>query len=393
MTRKMEQLLDADRLLALAQEETGLSDWSDDTFPERFRLAVEAIKRAGMDDAGQRAAAKNCLWLLTSRLQFFEDFKRYPIAEEKIERPLFATGEARGGTTFMHALLSVDPNGRALRFWEIMYPSPPPGLAGPDDPRRARADDYWREVNRRMPKWMISHPYNDMLGNGLPECERTWNFDFRVMTSTAWALVPMHMVTQGLPLDSRAQYRIHKMMLQCCQFARPRKYWVLKGFHAGRLPELFETYPDARIVWVHRDPVQVIASTITFMAELQEMLAGPIDWDEHVSGFLNFARQNYRNALENPLVGDPRIHHVRYKDLLADPVATIRGFYERADVPFGQENEEAIRDYLRNNKADRYGKFHYSTDAIGVDIAALNEEFAAYREHYGLDAQPERGVR
>lgn len=380
-----ESLLDADGLLAEAQARTGLSDWSDDTFPHRFRLAVEAIKRAGMDKAGERAATENCLWLLTSRLQFFEAFKRYPIAEEKIEKPLFVLGEARGGSTFLQALLSVDPNARALRFWEIMHPYPPPGLAGPGDTRRAEADEYWRKINARMPKWLVSHPYNDMLGDGLPECERTWNFDFRVLTSTAWGLVPMHMVTTGLPLDNAAQYRLHKMMLQTCQYARPKKYWVLKGFHSARMRHLFETYPDAQVIWVHREPVEVIASMITFLAELQEMLAGPIDMEAHVKGMIEFGRQNFRTSLENPFVDDPRIHHVRYKDLTADPIGTIRGFYAHAGVPFGQENEDSIRTYLRENKADRYGKFRYSTDTLGVNIAEFSREFDGYRTRFGLD--------
>jgi hypothetical protein len=96
------------------------------------------------------------------------------VADEVIERPMFVTGEPRSGTTLMHALMSVDPDARALRFWEVMYPSPPPDGAGDDDPRRARADADWREINAKMPKWLHSHPYNDMLGEGLPEDERTW---------------------------------------------------------------------------------------------------------------------------------------------------------------------------------------------------------------------------
>src|SRR6516164_6665806 len=167
-------MLDADFLLQQAQDQTGLGDFGDETLPERFGLAVEHLRSVGLDAAGQRQAERVCLWLLTSRLQFFEDFKRYPIARETIEKPIFATGEGRSGTTLLHALLSVDPNGRALRFWEVMYPSPPPGLAGADDPRRAKADEDWREINARLPFWLTSHPYNDMLGNGLPEDERTW---------------------------------------------------------------------------------------------------------------------------------------------------------------------------------------------------------------------------
>jgi hypothetical protein len=46
-----------------------------------------------------------------------------------------------------------------------------------------------------------------------------------------------------------------------------------------------------------------------------------------------------------------------------------------------------MRDYLKNNRGDRYGKFHYSPDMIGVDINELNNEFASYRERYGLDVE------
>jgi hypothetical protein len=380
-------ILNAEALLAKAQSATGLSDYGDDSLPERFGLAVNHLRSIGMDATGQRLAADVCHWLLTSRLEFFADRKRYPIAEEKIDKPLFATGEPRAGTTLLHALLSSDPNARSLRFWEVMYPSPPPGLAQPDDPRRARADADWREILARIPKWLISHPYNDMLGNGLPECERTWAFDFRVMTPTAWWRVPMGMNIGGLPVDPRAQYRIHKMMLQNCQFARPRKQWVLKGFHSARLEALFETYPDARIIWVHRDPVQVIASRIVLTGELTEALAGHVDWKAQAKLHVGLSRASFAATMNNPLVNDPRIHHVRYPDFVADQVSTIRGFYEHSGVPFTAEAETAMRDYLRDNKGDRYGKFKYSTDIIGEDIEPLHQEFAAYRQRFGLEIE------
>ena len=380
-------ILNAQALLAQAETQTGLRDYGDDTLPARFGQAVAYLRTQGLDEAGQQAAAAVCQWLLTSRLQLIDDHKRLPIAAERIENPLFATGEPRAGTTLLHALLSVDPNARALRFWEVMYPSPPAGLAAPDDPRRARADEDWREILRRVPKWLISHPYNDMLGNGLPECERTWAFDFRVMTPTAWWRVPMGMNIGGLPTDARAQYRLHKMMLQQCQFARPRKYWVLKGFHAMRLEALFETYPDARIIWVHRDPVQCIASRIVLTGELVEALSGHVDWQEQVRIHLAASRAGFEATLRNPLVNDPRIHHVRYPDFVADPVGIIRGFYEKYAVPFDRDTDAAMRGYLQNNKADRYGKFRYSTEVIGADIDALHAEFAPYRERFGLQVE------
>lgn len=384
-------ILDAKALLAEARSATGLSDFGDDTFETRFALAVVHLQKAGMDEAGQRAGAQTCQWLLQSRLRFFDDHRRLPVAQEAIEKPMFATGEPRSGTTLLHALLSVDPGSRALRFWEVMYPSPPPGLATADDPRRARADADWREILARLPKWLVSHPYNDMLGDGLPECERTWAFDFRVMTPTAWWRVPMGMNIGGLPVDARAQYRIHRMMLQQCQYARPKKTWVCKGFHNQRLAALFETYPDARMIWVHRDPVQVIASRIMMAADLTEGLTGqPVDMAELAKIHLAASRASMQATLTEPLVDDPRIHHVRYPDFQADPIGTIRGFYERYDRPFTQDAEDAMRAYLANNKGDRYGKFRYSPDIIGVDLDQLHAEFAPFRHRFGLDIEQRR---
>jgi hypothetical protein len=375
-----QKTLDADRMLENAEAEAGLSDYGDDSLPARFKAAIAHIDTLGMDERGQRAAVDVCHWLLTSRLQFFEEFKRHPIAAEKIERPLFATGEPRSGTTLLHALLA------ALRFWEVMYPAPPPGLAGPHDPRPARADEDWREILRKIPKWLISHPYNDMLGDGLPECERTWAFDFRALTPTAWWRVPLAPVTT-LPSDPRAQYRLHKMMLQNCQFGRPSKYWVLKGFHGQRLQALFEAYPDAHIIWTHRDPVPVIASRIVLVGEIIEAIVGHVDWRAQAVQQLAGARASYGATMSNPLLEDPRIYHVRYTDFVADPVGTIRGFYKYAGAPFTSETEAAMRHYLANNKGDRYGKFQYSLDVIGEDIDALNAEFEAYRKRFGLDIE------
>jgi hypothetical protein len=382
--------LNAQALLATAEAEAGLSDWGDPTFSDRFAQAADLIRATGMDAQGVAAAAENCRWLLSDRLRFFADHERYQLAQEEIVRPLFATGEARSGTTLLHALLATDPNGRALRFWEVMHPSPPPGCVAPNDRRKALADQEWREILDRLPFWLVSHPYNDMLGDGLPEDERTWAFDFRAMTPTAWWRVPMGIFAGGLPLDPRQQYRIHKMMLQAIQHGRPNKYWVLKGFHQDRLATLFETYPDARIVWSHRDPLQVAASRTKLIGELVEGLAGHVDWAEMARQAIAGVRASIAATMADPMVSDPRIHHVRYTDFVADPVKAIHGFYDAAAVPWTAEFEAAMRDYLACNRGDRYGKFTYSTQLltdIGEKVAALHEEFRPYRERFGVEIE------
>ena len=384
------QALDADEMLERATTATGFADWGDASFAARFALAAAHLNTISMDAVGRNAARATCHWLLTDRLKFYEDRKRLPLADEIIERPMFATGEPRSGTSLMHALMSVDPDARALRFWEVMNPSPPPSTVVAPDPRIAKADEDWREINAKMPKWLHCHPYNDMLGNGLPEDERCWAFDFRVMTPTAWWRVPMQNLSMGLPTDNAAQYAIHKAMLQALQYGRPAKYWVLKGFHGFRLKEFFAAYPDATLVWLHRDPVQVAASSTMMIADIMDGIVGPIDLVAEAKMHLARTRASIANTMANPLAGDPRIHHVRYTDFVADPVGIIAGYYAFAGRNFTPQAEAAMRAYLADNKGDRHGKFHYSTQVltdIGEDIAALNAEFAAFRERFGVQIE------
>jgi len=65
--------LSAKALLSAAEEHTGLSDWGDPTFEDRFATVVNLILKAGMDADGEAKAVENCLWLLSDRLLFFED--------------------------------------------------------------------------------------------------------------------------------------------------------------------------------------------------------------------------------------------------------------------------------------------------------------------------------
>ncbi|BBY59989.1 sulfotransferase [Mycolicibacterium sarraceniae] len=379
--------MNAAELLARAQAEAGYDDFGDPTLAERFAVAVEHLDGIGLDANGIAEAARVCHWLLTSRLELFADRTRFPIADEVIDRPMFVTGEPRSGTTLMHALMSVDPHARALRFWEVMYPSPPPGLADAEDHRRDTADAAWREINTTMPKWLRSHPYNDMLGDGLPEDERTWAFDFRVMTPTAWWRVPMQTVVGGLPTDPAAQYRLHKAMLQQFQYNREPKHWVLKGFHGFRLEALFDTYPDANLLWLHRDPVQVAASRTMMMADILDGIVGPIDLQAAAKMHLELTRASITNTMTHPMVRDPRIMHTPYTDFVADPIGTVGGYYAFCGRVLTDAAQDAMRDYLARNRSDRYGKFDYSTSLltdIGEDLDDLHAEFAPFRERFNV---------
>ena len=112
-------LPEAQALFAAAERDTGLSDYGDvqdPGFRKRVTLVLDNVRSRGLEPAAQAAASSVFLWHLTSRLRILEDRKRYPIAEERIVRPVIVMGEPRAGTTLLHALLGEDPGARPARF-------------------------------------------------------------------------------------------------------------------------------------------------------------------------------------------------------------------------------------------------------------------------------------
>ena len=56
-------------------------------------------------------------------------------------------------------------------------------------------------------------------------------------------------------------YAQHRLALQTLQSRQPTERWVLKTpNHLWHLDALLAAYPDARIVWTHRDPGPVVTS-------------------------------------------------------------------------------------------------------------------------------------
>src|SRR5882762_10608371 len=129
-------------LLAEARRQGGLDDLHEAGLGDRLvRLLAHLDGGLGLEEVGKRAAFESVLGLVVARAGLLSDRQRYPaIADERIERPLFVTGLPRSGTTLMHALLAEHPANRAPLLWEVVRPSPPPGLAPEGDGRAALAD-------------------------------------------------------------------------------------------------------------------------------------------------------------------------------------------------------------------------------------------------------------
>jgi hypothetical protein len=296
-------------------------------------------------------------------------------------------GFGRSGTTFLHSLLAEDPASRAPAYWEVARPSPPPGQAAPEDPRIEAGNRDIKEWLADIPGFITQHPYWDQGGLALMECESFLVYDLRNHYPIQLSKIPF-----GKPWvvggDETERFQFHRGFLQQLQYGASPRRWALKGVdHQFFLTGLRAVYPDALLVWAHRDPAQVFGSLLEVTYAITQGTGGDTtDRVAFAQTWLNRHRTNLDQALANPLAHDPAIHHVRYPDMIADPIDTVRRIYDHFGLPVSDEFENRMREWIVDpaNKPDRHGKWSYSLAEFGLDDDSIREMFTDYRKKFGV---------
>jgi hypothetical protein len=243
-----------DDLLAAARAATGLEDAGDDWFRQPLdRLCTALDQEAELHLAGRLRARAELQVILQNRLHLVDLWQRKPaIADEVVQGPIIVTGLGRSGTTLLHELLACDPDNRPPLLWELLYTVPD----GSDD-FVATVDDQIKLMDEMVPAFTAMHEN----GGGLPtECIFAFAHQFSSDMYTGMYNVPGYTIWKS-GVDQTPAYQWHRRMLQTLQWATPTVRWVVKApSHLSELALVFATYPDARVVMTHRDPLRVVGA-------------------------------------------------------------------------------------------------------------------------------------
>jgi hypothetical protein len=378
--------LDEASILASARRSSGKEDWGDEVFRGALRNLVEATGSAPLTGFGRVMLRQTWIKAVENRLAWQAWVKAHPsVADVKVERPVFVLGFPRTGTTAMQNLMALDPSRRALQFWELTSPVPQSDDKAADEARRIA----W--VSRQLKvAYAVAPEMGDVHYIAADTYEECWplfantfavmNFDFQ----SGIPAVGDYFMSRH---DMVHAYREYRALLQLLLFQRPAGNLVLKcPEHLWFLDALLEVFPDACVVWTHRDPYDAVASYCSLISMQWRNLYGR--FDPKVVG--RHIEDRFLLGVERAMEARARcarpgqIYDVPFHRTVEEPEQVIRDVCAHFGLPIGADSDEQVRVWVAHERADKRGRHVYDAARYGVDRDRVHERFAAYIKAYDI---------
>ena len=326
---------------------------------------------------------------------FLLDYVFFPrLWRQEVERPVFIVGHARSGTTLAHRLLAADGDTFSyFLYWEMFFPSL---LQKKVIRALGWIDENWlgRFFNKRLHAWddKTFGPYRHMHNMSLWNSEEDQFVMRAAFVTQQWSLdVPMMDVIDSFHVDQMPTRKRRRWMHHYRECVR--RQLLLNGgnkIHLSKNPvmsgwvqAIIETFPDARIAVMMRDPGQCIPSVLK-LVELTWKGKGwsREDYGRSLAILTDISFESFHNPLQalSNNATTPQVV-IDYRALTREPRETITNVYSALNIPLSAEFDRFLRaqeDKERSHKTE----FKYSIDDFEVSLERIERELSVFYDKY-----------
>ncbi|MGV0740301.1 sulfotransferase [Mycobacterium syngnathidarum] len=361
---------------AKAVEQTGLTDFGDDSFAEGLAILLESLDtQARLNARGEAFLYPRIIGYLAQRLQVEDWYRRHPEMDDvPVVAPVIGLGLPRTGSTVLSMLLAQDPGVRYLRKWESAQPCPPPST---------RADSGAPEGKGEMVGTRYHVPTDT---HGPMECHELMALDFKSHLFQSFAQVPTYSSWLVEKADLTTTLAYQRRVMKLLQWGEPARPWRLKcPSHVLWLDAVSQVFPDARFVMTHRDPTDVILSVADLYADIIGTFTDQIDrpyigrlnvehWSLGMDRALQFRTANIQD----------RFYDIDFRAMQTDPIGEVRGLYSWLGMEMTDEFAQRMDSWWAQAAAEREPSSHADPALFEIDLAQVRPRFARYTERVAL---------
>ena len=376
-----------DGLCAAASAEAGLEEFGADDFRIRLALILKSLDEDHQLNAmGRVSRFVTLVRYLKNRLLIEDLYARHPEIEDVVfEKPIIIAGLPRTGTTHLHNLISADPHIRSLPYWEALEPVPPVAeqtALGSVDPRYTRCEEQCAQQDRVLPLFKRMH---EMKADYVHEEIDLLAVDFSTMFFENLGLAEQWRDAY-MAADQTPHYAYLKRILKALQWMRGPQRWILKSpQHLEQITPIMNVFPDASVVFTHRDPVSIVASLSTMITYAARLSEEKID----VPRYGRYWRDRVKDLLlacvrdRDKVPADQSID-IRFQDFVGQDMDRVRDIYALADQGLPEASAAAMATYAQANAQGVHGRVIYRLEDFGLSAQELREDFRGYTEYFDV---------
>jgi hypothetical protein len=382
-----EPVLEKATLLRRAREHAGLDDFGDRWFEGPLDALLAALRtEARLNEAGQWSARAQIEKMLVDRLRAEQWFARYPeILARPLPHPVIVVGPMRSGTTRMHRLLAADHRFSHLRSFETISPVPRLGFVpGGPDFRVTLAARIMRVARLANPRTLTIHP------TGPLEPEEELGLLVHSFWSTKhdaqwWVPGYARWCEEQDPTPAYEQMARLLKLIGWSQQVSSLRPWVLKTpQHMLDLPVLLKVFPDARLIFTHRDPLAAVGSAASLAWNQTIIYSDHADARAIGAEWLRKTRLQVErmHAARQAIPSAQRID-VHYEEMERDWRGAMARIYRFLGLDLAPALP-AMEAYQRRTAALNRRPHQYSLEAFGLTPGRVLEELGDYVRNYGV---------
>lgn len=340
------------------------------------------------------------LFLLGSLLFVFrllDEILFFNYRKVSIKEPVFIISNPRSGTTFLHRLMALDED----RYnYTLLYHTVFTSvtlikfiqLLGRLDqkiggPLKKLVDLFESAL---FSGWKNIHP------TGFDQSEEDEGMFILPLLSSAVCLVCPYMdelsyltIPDRLPEFHRRRLKAYyeSSMKRFAYATGQQKTILSKNVNSiGRMKTVLEVFPDAKVIYLIRDPKKAVPSFISMFSVTWKLHSPDIAEDAapyQALGEVAIDFYNYFHEIKENLNSD-NLTVIRYKDLIADPISTVQQIYQEFDIPFSPSFLECLT--AETQRQRNYSSKHdYSLKRYGLSELTIKERLAKIYLNYDLN--------
>ena len=380
-------VLEKAALMEQARAVAGSDDFGDPWFERPLDVLLDAVcGQARLNAAGEWSAMKQFEKVLIDRLWAEQWFAEYPeILARPLLRPVIVVGPMRSGTTRLHRLLSSDHRFSHLRSFETISPVPRPDFDfDAPDFRVTLAARIMKVARLANPRTLTIHPTGPME----PEEE------LGLLVSSFWGM--KHEAQWWVPdygrwcegEDATPAYQQMARLLRLVgwsQQASSLRPWVLKTpQHMLDLPALLKVFPDARLIFTHRDPLAVVGSAASLAWNQTIIYSDHADPAKLGAEWLRKTRLQVERmrAARTEIPADRQID-IHYEDMERDWQGAMARLYRFLGLDLAPALP-AMEAYQRRAAGLKRSPHEYSLEQFGLTSERVLDELGDYVRSFGI---------